>query len=114
MPVVDPARKLVGIITLVDFLKRADLKKYEGFEEKLVKAIRGAPGATTERASQAREIMVTRLVTAPETMHIVDLVPLLSNRGLHHIPIVDAEQRLAGMVTQSDLIAALYTGGAHA
>ncbi|MDO9065168.1 MAG: HPP family protein [Sulfuricella sp.] len=114
VPVVDPDRKLVGIITLVDFLKRADLKKYEDFEEKLVKVIRGTPGAAAEKASKAKEIMVTSLVTVPETMHIVDLVPLLSNRGLHHIPIVDAEQRLAGMVTQSDLIAALYTGGTHA
>jgi CBS domain-containing membrane protein len=43
-------------------------------------------------------------------MHIVELVPLLSERGLHHIPIVDAERRLIGMVTQSDLIAALYAG----
>jgi CBS domain-containing membrane protein len=40
----------------------------------------------------------------------VELVPLLSEEGLHHIPIVNAERRLVGMVTQSDLIAALYAG----
>lgn len=114
VPVIDLSRKLVGIITLVDFLKRADLKKYEDFEEKLVKVIRGTPGATTEKASKAKEIMVTRLVTAQESMHIVELVSLLSNRGLHHIPIVNDEQRLVGMVTQSDLIAALYTRSVHA
>jgi CBS domain-containing membrane protein len=37
-------------------------------------------------------------------------VPLLSDLGHHHIPVVDAERRLAGMVTQSDLVAALYRG----
>jgi CBS domain-containing membrane protein len=46
-------------------------------------------------------------------MHGVELVPLLFDHGLHPIPIVNAEQRLVGMVTQSDLIAALYAGGSR-
>lgn len=41
-------------------------------------------------------------------MHIVDLVARLSDHGLHHIPIVDDGNVLVGIVTQSDLIAALY------
>jgi CBS domain-containing membrane protein len=35
-------------------------------------------------------------------------VPLMANSGLHHIPVLDAERRFAGMVTQSDVIAALF------
>jgi CBS domain-containing membrane protein len=35
-------------------------------------------------------------------------VPLLSDLGLHYIPIIDEERRLVGMVTQADLIAALH------
>ena len=46
--------------------------------------------------------------TAAAAMHIVELVPLMSDAGLRQIPIVDAEGRIAGMVTQSDLVAALY------
>lgn len=38
------------------------------------------------------------------------LSALLSDQGLHHIPIVNEERRLIGMVTQSDLVAALYRG----
>jgi CBS domain-containing membrane protein len=30
--------------------------------------------------------------------------------GLHQVPIIDRERRLAGMVAQSDLVAALYHG----
>jgi CBS domain-containing membrane protein len=37
-------------------------------------------------------------------------VPLLSDRGLHHVPIINEERRLVGMLTQSDLVAALYRG----
>ena len=28
--------------------------------------------------------------------------------GLHHIPVVNPQQQLTGMISQSDLIAALY------
>ncbi|MCS4309216.1 CBS-domain-containing membrane protein [Rheinheimera pacifica] len=45
---------------------------------------------------------------AYEDDHIVALVPMLSDQGLHHIPVLDAQQQLVGIITQSDLIAALF------
>ena len=110
IPVVDKAKRVIGIITLVDFLKRANLKTYETFEDKLMKFIKRTPGMASEKPEVVGQIMAAPVYSAKETMHIVELVPLLSERGLHHIPIVDAERRLIGMVTQSDLIAALYAG----
>jgi CBS domain-containing membrane protein len=32
-------------------------------------------------------------------------VPLMSNAGLHHIPVVDEQNRFVDMVSQSDLLA---------
>lgn len=110
IPVVDKSQRVIGIITLVDFLKRANLKTYETFEDKLMKFIKRTPGMAADKPEVVGQIMAAPVYTAKETMHIVELVPLLSERGLHHIPIVDAERRLIGMVTQSDLIAALYAG----
>jgi len=110
IPVVDRAQRVIGIISLVDFLKRANLKTYETFEDKLVKFIKRTPGMAADKPEAVGHIMAAPAYTAKETMHIVELVPLLSERGLHHLPIVNAERRLVGMVTQSDLIAALYAG----
>jgi CBS domain-containing membrane protein len=110
IPVVDKSQRVIGIITLVDFLKRANLKTYESFEDKLIKFIRRTPGIASDKPEVVGQIMAAPVYSAKETMHIVELVPLLSERGLHHIPIVNAERRLVGMVTQSDLIAALYVG----
>lgn len=110
IPVVDRAQRVIGIITLVDFLKRANLKTYDTFQDKLVKFIRRTPGVESSKPEVVGQIMASPVYSAKETMHIVELVPLLSQRGLHHIPIVNAERRLVGMVTQSDLIAALYAG----
>lgn len=110
IPVVDRAQRVIGIITLVDFLKRANLKTYDTFQDKLMKFIKRTPGMASDKPEVVGQIMVSPVYTAKETMHIVELVPLLSERGLHHIPVVDAERRLIGMVTQSDLIGALYAG----
>jgi CBS domain-containing membrane protein len=54
------------------------------------------------------EIMVSNLSVAYEDDHIVALVPMLSDQGLHHIPVLNTQQQLVGIITQSDLIAALF------
>lgn len=59
------------------------------------------------------QIMTKGVLLAREDMHIVALIELLSDKGLHHIPIINAEKRLTGMVTQSDLIAGLFHGVRH-
>ena len=51
--------------------------------------------------------MTPEVNVADMQRHLVDLLPLFASTGHHHIPIVDAEQRLVGMITQSDLVAAL-------
>ncbi|KGT03205.1 CBS domain protein [Burkholderia pseudomallei] len=52
--------------------------------------------------------MSTRVHTVRTTTPIAELVPLFADHGHHHIPVVDADHQLAGIVTQADLIAGLY------
>jgi CBS domain-containing membrane protein len=33
---------------------------------------------------------------------------MFAEHGIHHVPVVDAQGKLAGMITQSDLMEALY------
>jgi CBS domain-containing membrane protein len=91
-------------------MKHANLDVYDGFEAKLRRFIRRTPFSHSEKPEVVGQIMTAPVITANHNMHIVELVPLLSDYGLHHIPILDDERRLAGMVTQSDLVAALYRG----
>ncbi len=110
LPVVNSARRLVGIVTLMDFLLHANLDRFGSVNERLRQLVRSSGDTHGDKPEVVGQIMTREVSTAAADTHIVELVPLLSNKGKHHVPIVDEQGCLVGMLTQSDLIAALYRG----
>ncbi len=108
MPVIDRARRVIGIITWNDFFKFINLSAYESFQDKFRAFIRRTPDVSTDKPESVGHMMTTSVTVLPETTHIVDLVALMSTQGYRQIPIVNSENRLVGMVYQANLIAALY------
>jgi CBS domain-containing membrane protein len=108
IPVLNRARRVIGIVTQTDFLSHGGVADYRGMRRQLARFLQPSGSSHGEKAEVVGQIMHAYPVTARMDTPIVDLVPLMSNSGFHHIPIVDAEQRFAGIVTQSDLVAALY------
>lgn len=53
------------------------------------------------------QIMTRQVRVASMNRRLVDLLPLFGSTGHHHIPIIGDGERLVGMITQSDLVAAL-------
>lgn len=111
LPVVNKSRLVIGIITQIDFMKNANLEVYDNFEGKLKQFIRRTAGHHSDKPEVVGQIMSSPVVTANMHMHIIELIPLMTQqRILHHIPVVDGERKLVGIVTQSDLVSALYHG----
>lgn len=108
MPVLGASRHLIGIITPEDFFKHIDLNAYSHFGDNFRSFLRRSTGERTDKPEVAGHIMTRHVASLSEDAHIAELVPLMCKTGHRHIPIVDAKQRLAGMVYQSDLVAALY------
>ena len=94
LPVVDNAGGVVGIVTPADFVRNA------------------AAAPAGQAARRIGEIMTRKVRVARVDRHLVDLVPLFAGTGHHHLPIVQADGRLVGIVTQSDVVAALCDAGA--
>jgi len=88
LPVVDRQRRLLGIVTQSDFFRahRANSRRVNG---------------------TVRELMTRAVVTAHTDQPMVELAHAFSDGGLHHVPVIDTDKRVVGMVTQSDLVAAL-------
>ena len=93
LPVVDDHRKLLGIITQSDFF-----------------AAQRDTGAR-RLAGTVRDLMTRAVVTARADQPMVELAQAFSDGGLHHAPVIDDHHHLVGMVTQSDLVAALLKDG---
>lgn len=97
LPVISKrARRLVGIVTLADLF------------------LAGAAMSGRSRGGSVRDVMFTEVQTATPGQPMIELAAAMSDGGLHQMPVVDEEQVLVGMVTQSDLVAALMKSSLQA
>ena len=80
-------------------------------QESLVDAFRLGDYSTARISAAQRRvvgaIMTRQVRVAGMQRYLSELIPLFGSTGHHHIPIVDADDRLVGIVTQSDVVAAL-------
>jgi CBS domain-containing membrane protein len=114
LPVINRARHVIGIVTRTDFLEHADLRDHGRLGTALRAFLRRTDGSHSDKHEVVGQIMSAPVKTALDSLAIAELVPMMSDRSLHQLPIVDADRRLVGMITQSDLVAALYaTSLAH-
>jgi CBS domain-containing membrane protein len=102
LPVVTDSGQVLGMVSLVDFLKRLDGSP-QGLRERLARLLSGRAGD-----SRVAAIMSSTLISVRDDLHLVELVPLFADRGLHHVPVLAGDGTLAGVISQSDLIAALF------
>jgi CBS domain-containing membrane protein len=108
LPVLDKARRVVGMVGQNDFLHHAGLDDYQTLGERLRGLFVHLLGMRGDRPGKVVEIMQRHVKTVGADEPIAELVPLMTNQGLHHIPVVDERGVFAGIVSHSDLLAALY------
>ena len=114
LPVLDPARRVIGLISDVDFMANPELDVYDGRWRHFRRMIRRPDTIYSDRAEVVGQIMARGVRTVSETNHLLDLVPLMADAGVRHVSVVDANRKLSGIISQADLVAALYRGGTTA
>jgi CBS domain-containing protein len=115
IPVVDEDRKVVGIVSESDLVlsdEESDLHlphyvnimggivfvgSMKGFEKRLNKAF----------ATKVSELMTADPIVARVEESADSVAKTIADKHHNHLPVVDAEGRLAGMVTRADALAAL-------
>jgi CBS domain-containing protein len=118
IPVVDDDRKVIGIVSESDLIlgdEESDLHlphylnimggivfvgSMKGFEERLNKAF----------ATKVSELMTADPVVARVDDDAEAVARTIADRHHNHLPVVDADGRLAGLVTRADALAALVDG----
>lgn len=115
VPVIDEDRRVVGIVSESDLIisdEEADLHlphyvnimggvvfigSMKGFEHRVEKAF----------ATKVSELMTADPVTARTDDDVQTVAKAIADKHHNHLPVVDADGRLAGLVTRADALAAL-------
>lgn len=118
IPVVDDDRRVVGIVTESDLVlsdEQADLHlpfylnimggivfvgSMKGFEERLNKAF----------ATKVSELMTAGPIVVRVDESVEAVAKKIAEKHHNHLPVVDGDGRLAGLVTRADALAALVDG----
>lgn len=85
LPVIDDERHVIGVVSIIDLFTR-DLVELETVDS----------------------IMRTDVTTIREDTPVAELIPAMTSEGYKNVPVVDAEDRLVGMITRGELIAVLH------
>ncbi|HEY4082567.1 MAG TPA: HPP family protein [Burkholderiaceae bacterium] len=95
LPIVDADDTLVGIVTMHDFFLGHEL----------------VSGVANSASLLVGHIMTHDVLTAKPDQELVDLMHAFSDGGRHHLPVTGDGGKLVGMITQSDMVAALFRAG---
>ena len=98
VPVVDDEDRVVGMVAISDFLKNTDWNwNRRGRLRCLLTSPRQAPAV-------AADIMTAPVIALREDSHVAELFGTFASHGINHVPVVGANDRLAGIITRLDLL----------
>lgn len=107
LPVVDAMRQVVGIVTQADFMRDARVDVLEGPGGKPRWQVRTELTPGSEGPAVVGQIMSRRVRVASHDRSLADVVPIFSETGHHHIPVIGPDGALVGILTQTDVVRAL-------
>ncbi|MFD1837338.1 HPP family protein [Paracidovorax cattleyae] len=81
---------------------------HQGIGEQLRALVRRVGAVRSTKPEVVGQIMTRQVRVVSEQRPALELVPLFTEDGHHHIPVIDGERRLVGIITQSDLVRALH------
>ena len=113
LPVVDKNSRVVGIITLEDFLRSAAVDFHQSFGQRLKGFMRNGFKQTHSNFNDAYPNSVGQIMQKPvrvisSNRNVLDLVGIFEGDGHHHLPVIDENKLLVGIITQSDFVRAIH------
>ncbi|WP_312461717.1 HPP family protein [Comamonas sp.] len=100
LPVVDAAQRVVGIITATDLLNHALTATPAALSSKLKHWVLRKKDA----GQLVGDLMTAEVSQVGSYDRMVDLIAVFSRAKLHHVPVVNQQGKLVGIISQTDLM----------
>ncbi len=108
-PVIDKSGHVLGIISLRDFLNQIKSNNKSSIMQQLADFIKKSNTVHTEKPEYAGHLMSKPAISIDENQHILELFKLFYTHNIHHIPVLDKDKKLVGIITPKDLLLVFQT-----
>jgi CBS domain-containing protein len=112
--VVDAERRVLGIISDGDLLRRTQQETHPGLLARLRTLVTGQPATTESSLSGSDETAVDLMTTPVITINVDDspeeALRVMVQQGIKRLPVVDGNGRLVGLLGRASLLRALVVG----
>jgi len=111
VPVVDERQRLTGIIAEVDLLTRADLGFRLSLQQEMpAEAVAQQLQRLQAGGKTARDVMTPHPRTIPQEANLKAAIRTMAGHHIKHLPVVDAQGQLVGMLSRADVLRAVAAG----
>lgn len=105
VPVMDQEKRVVGVISEKDFLKRMGASNTKSFMGIVAECLKGKGCvAVSIRGKNAEDIMSTPPITVKKDAALVDISNTFREKNINRVPVVDSDERLIGIVSREDVV----------
>ncbi|MBM4073089.1 MAG: CBS domain-containing protein [Planctomycetes bacterium] len=110
VPVIDKNRRVIGIVSEADLLHRVEsgtIRKRSWWLDMLIDDKTRAREYAKARGLYARDVMTSPVISVKPDTEISEIADIMERSAVKRVPVVDAENRMVGIVSRRDLIAAV-------
>ncbi len=101
--VTDRARHIKGILTLSDFIKHAQIFDLNTEQQRVAALIKPSTTLTSDKPEVIGQIMSTTTYCAQQDKSAADVWPMFERYNIEHLPVVDQNNKLQGIIHRSTL-----------
>ena len=109
LPVVDKLNRVIGLVSIEDFLNQVKQQEQNKLKERFKTFVKRTKDVQAEKLEYVGHIMNSPATSIRSDQHINELFACFYQQGHHHLPVVDEENKLVGMITPKDLLSALHS-----
>ena len=109
LPVINQHEEIIGILSEKDFLRELSNAKMPSFMSVISQCLNNKGCvALPIRKLKVKDIMTTNVVAVEVKTRMSEIINLLKGQKINRLPVKGSDNRLAGIITRSDIIKSLF------